>query len=132
MTSRVGPKIVVIEDNVSVSQYLATVLEAVGYRVLTANTAKAGWELAVAEHPAVVLLDLHLPDMHGGKVLNAIRNDAKLKTTPVIVLTGSEKVSDVTAAVSRGASDYVTKPCDAATLLEKVGRHAPIYAARRA
>jgi DNA-binding response OmpR family regulator len=125
-----GPKILVVEDNGSVRECLETVLGSVGYRVCVAANGKDGLEKALLDRPAVVLLDLHLPDMHGGRILKAIREDARIASTPIIVLTASDKSSDVIQAVSRGANDYMTKPFDSASLITKVSRYARLPTTR--
>ena len=60
--------------------------------------------------PALVLLDLNLPDMHGRDVLDRIRADARLRATPVIVLSTSTNPRDVTGCHGAGANAYLVKP----------------------
>jgi two-component system response regulator len=62
--------------------------------------------------PQVVLLDLKLPKIDGLEVLRRIRNDERLKTLPVVVLTSSSEESDIVASYDLGANSYVRKPVD--------------------
>ncbi len=67
---------------------------------------------ADAPDPDLVLLDLNLPGMHGGEVLAAVKEDPKLQTIPVVVLTTSEAEEDVLRSYQLHANAYVTKPVD--------------------
>jgi two-component system response regulator len=64
------------------------------------------------DHPQVVLLDLKLPRIDGLEVLRRIRNDDRLKSLPVVVLTSSSEESDIVASYDLGANSYVRKPVD--------------------
>ena len=74
---RRAPIILIIEDNRSVAEMLVAVLGAVGFDTMVACTGAAAVEALATARPAVVLLDLHLPDMHGGAILRTIRADAR-------------------------------------------------------
>ena len=65
---------------------------------------------ALSPRPAVVLLDLNMPGMDGDELLGHIRSDPKLRSLPVVVLTGSELESDVQSSYDRGANAYMVKP----------------------
>lgn len=64
------------------------------------------------KNPAVILLDLKMPRMDGLEVLSAIRNDAKLKLIPVVMLTSSREESDLIKSYEKGVNAYVVKPVD--------------------
>lgn len=67
---------------------------------------------ADAPHPDLILLDLNLPKMNGPEVLAEIKEDTGLKHIPVVILTGSKDVEDVTKTYNLHANCYVTKPID--------------------
>ena len=69
-------------------------------------------QYADAPEPDLVLLDLNLPGMHGREVLAAVKEDPKLQTIPVVVLTTSEAEEDVLRSYRLHANAYVTKPVD--------------------
>jgi two-component system, chemotaxis family, response regulator Rcp1 len=69
-------------------------------------------EHAGATRPDLILLDLNLPKKNGLEVLEEIRHDPALRTTPVIMLTTSSSARDVTASYDRGVNCYVVKPLD--------------------
>lgn len=64
------------------------------------------------KNPAVILLDLKMPRMDGLEVLSAIRNDAKLKLIPIVMLTSSREESDLIKSYEKGVNAYVVKPVD--------------------
>ena len=79
-------------------------------------------EYAEAPRPDLVLLDLNLPRMDGREVLAAIKEDADLRTIPVVVLTTSEAQEDVLRSYTLHANAYVTKPVDFERFIEVVRR----------
>ena len=84
-----------------------------GYAVAAANTAMSGLQLAVSEHPDVVVLDLGLPDLDGREVLRMIRAVSKV---PIIVATSRGTEEDIVRSLDAGADDYVVKPYGGAQL----------------
>jgi two-component system response regulator len=65
-----------------------------------------------APRPDLILLDLNLPGMDGHELLRRIREDANLRTIPVVVISTSSRKSDVLASYAKGANSYITKPSD--------------------
>lgn len=99
--------VLVVDDEPQIRRALRTSLEAHGYQVATVGTGEEG-VLGVAEQaPALVLLDLGLPDIDGTEVIRRVR---AFSDVPVIVLSVREAQSDKVAALDVGADDYVTKP----------------------
>ena len=78
-----------------------------GYAVAAAHTAMSGLQLAVSEHPDVVVLDLGLPDLDGREVLRMLR---AVSSVPIIVATARGTEADIVHALDAGADDYVVKP----------------------
>jgi CheY-like chemotaxis protein len=72
--------------------------------------------------PKVVLLDLKMPKMDGLDVLREIREDARLRSQPVVVLTSSREEADLVASYELGVNSYIVKPVDFQQLLEEVAR----------
>jgi two-component system KDP operon response regulator KdpE len=100
-------KILIIDDEASIRRFLRPVLEGQGYRALEAASGREGLSMALAERPALILLDLGLPDMDGIAVLTALRS---VSDTPVIVLSARAQQDDKITALDGGAVDYLTKP----------------------
>ena len=109
--------ILVVDDEPQILRALKTTLEASHYDVLTASTGEEGLVLAAAQEPALMVLDLGLPDMDGAEVIRRLRSWSEL---PVIVLSVREAQEDKVGALDAGADDYVTKPFDVEELLARL------------
>ncbi len=113
-------KILVVEDDPSVRGLLQTLLSAEGYDVVTASDGLAGLVKATSSPPALVLLDLMMPDLGGVRVLEEMREDPELADIPVIVVTG--KIDAVPGMRDLLGEDNVfLKPFAVAELLARVG-----------
>lgn len=105
--------VVYIEDNPANFALVRRLLESTGnYEVKGAVDGAEGLAMVTAEQPALVLLDLDLPTMHGLEVLHGIKEDPKLAKIPVIVVTASVMQKERTKAMDAGASSFVEKPFD--------------------
>ncbi len=105
--ARVGPTVLIVEDDDETRAAITRDLAARGYRIDSApdgRTALRRWE---ARRPDVVLLDLGLPDMDGLRIVTRIRREAM---TPIVILSGRYEEREKVEALERGADDYVTKP----------------------
>jgi DNA-binding response OmpR family regulator len=113
-------KVLVVEDDPSVRGLLQTLLSAEGYEVATASDGLAGLVKAAASPPALVLLDLMMPDLGGVRVLEEMRDDPELADIPVIVVTG--KIDAVPSMRDLLGEDNVfLKPFAVGELLARVG-----------
>ena len=111
-------KLLVVEDEPAIADFLARGLEAEGYEIVLAADGVEGERLALAEGFDLVLLDRMLPGRDGLEVLEAIH--AAKPALPVIVLTARGEVADRVEGLDRGATDYVTKPFAFPELLARV------------
>ncbi len=113
------PRVLVVEDDPSVRGLLHTLLAAEGYEVSTASDGLAGLVKAASTHPSLILLDLMMPDLGGGRVLEELREDPALAGTPVIVVTGrADALPDMRELV--GEESVFLKPFAVAELLQRV------------
>jgi len=113
-------QVLVVEDDPSVRGLLHTLLTAEGYDVATASDGLAGLVKATASKPALVLLDLMMPDLGGVRVLEELRDDPELADIPVIVVTGKvDAVPGIRALL--GDNNVFIKPFAVAELLARVG-----------
>ncbi len=102
-----GDRILVVDDEPQIQRLLHVALTAAGYDVVSAETGAEALRMAVTGAPAVIVLDLGLPDRDGKDVLRDIR---AFSQTPVIVLSARDRESDKIEALDLGADDYVEKP----------------------
>lgn len=111
-------KILIIEDNQDLAFGLRTNLEVEGYTVMLAEDGPGGLELALAESPGLIILDLMLPKMGGIDVLKNIR--ASNFDLPILILTAKGNEVDKVLGLRLGADDYVTKPFGLMELMARV------------
>ena len=102
----------VIEDNPDNMKLITFLLAAEGYAFLCAATGRHGLELALAERPDFVLLDIQLPDMDGTEVLRALRQDPWGRCVPIIAITSYAMSGDRQRLLAAGCAGYLEKPID--------------------
>jgi len=110
-------RVLVIDDEPQIVRVLRTVLEKHGYQTDTALTGQAALAAAARRPPALVVLDLDLPDMKGVEVIRSFRRWSR---APIIVLSGRARSRDKVDALDAGADDYVTKPFSTDELLARL------------
>lgn len=109
--------ILVIDDELQIRKLLAIALEANGYKVIQADSAKMGIALAANHNPDLILLDIELPDNNGQHVLTALR---QWYNKAVIMLSVLSSEEEIVRALDSGATDYLTKPFRTAELLARI------------
>jgi CheY-like chemotaxis protein len=115
----IAPQVLVMEDDPSVRGLLDTLLTSEGYRVTTASDGVAGLLEAGAHRPAVILLDLVMPDLGGQQVLQELQANPLLAGVPVLVLTGRlEAIPDLEDQL--GQDRVFSKPFGVADLLSRI------------
>jgi two-component system KDP operon response regulator KdpE len=109
--------ILVIDDEVQIRRLLEITLNLNGYKVSEASTAKEGIIKAATHNPALILLDLGLPDEDGLSVLGKLR---EWYQNPIIILSVRNSEEDIIKALDIGANDYLTKPFRTGELLARI------------
>lgn len=109
--------ILVVDDEAAIHRFLEPTLVAEGYRVVHAMTGGRALELAAAERPDLVLLDLGLPDLDGKEVLRRLRIWSSI---PVVVLSARDREAEKIASLDLGADDFVNKPFGVGELLARL------------
>jgi signal transduction histidine kinase/CheY-like chemotaxis protein len=111
-------KVLHIEDNLANLNLMERILGQRGdVEVVAAMQGSLGLELAREHRPALVLLDLHLPDMSGERVLQRLRDDPETSSIPVVMVSADATTGQVQRLLAAGASAYITKPVDVSALL---------------
>ena len=113
-------KVLVIEDDRSLSEVLTYNLKQAGYDVLLARDGQDGLLQAQIKSPDIIILDLMLPVIDGLDVCRRLRADASTRDILIMMLTAKAEESDELVGFSLGADDYVTKPFSVKVLLERL------------
>lgn len=116
-------KILLIEDDETISKALDFALGEEGYEVLCAEDGESGLEKARSEKPDIILLDIMLPKMNGFEVCQALKTDAKFKSIPIVMMTGLGDTENTVKGLTLGADDYVSKPFNFKELLARLQSH---------
>ena len=110
-------KILIVEDEQNISNFISTVLAANGYDVLIAETGAHALSMITSHCPDLIVLDLGLPDMDGMNILREVRSWSNL---PVVVVSARTHEQDKVAALDMGADDYIEKPFGTSELLARI------------
>jgi two-component system KDP operon response regulator KdpE len=121
-----GPLILLIEDEPQIRRFLRAALTSHNYRLVEAETGQEGIDQILQRQPALIILDLGLPDMDGLEVTQRVR---EWSSTPILVLSARGQEQDKVDALDAGADDYLTKPFGVAELMARL-RVALRHAAR--
>lgn len=113
-------KILVVDDDKLVTDLLEKLLKSEGYQVVTTNDSSKALEIANAETPDLVLLDLMMPQPDGFRVCRMIREVPEFKRLPIIIVTALDDSDSRAVAFGAGANDYLTKPFHPDELSEKI------------
>jgi DNA-binding response OmpR family regulator len=103
-----GPLVLLVDDDAAIRRAVGAGLELEGFRVVPASGGRAALAAVEAVEPAVILLDLAMPDLDGLEVLRRLRADGN--DVPVCVLSARDDVDDRVRGLQAGADDYVVKP----------------------
>ncbi len=112
--------ILVVDDDAKIVRLVRTYLERDGFRVVTAADGPAALDAIERHQPALVVLDLMLPELDGRAVIRAVRRDDEAAATPILVLSARGTTLDRIAGLEDGADDYLPKPFSPAELVVRV------------
>ena len=110
-------KILIIEDEPTIANFMRAILEARDYEVMIVQSGAMASTLIASHCPDLIILDLGLPDMDGMQLLKAVRQWSKV---PVVVVSARSHERDKVAALDAGADDYLTKPFGTEELLARI------------
>jgi DNA-binding response OmpR family regulator len=112
--------ILVVDDDAKIVRLVRTYLERDGFQVVTAADGPAALDAIETHAPALVVLDLMLPEMDGRAVIRAVRRDDEAGRTPILILSARSSTIDRIAGLEDGAHDYLPKPFSPAELVLRV------------
>lgn len=110
-------KILVIDDDVAITELMSMLLKTHGFDVITANSGSEGISLAREKNPSVVLLDLMMPDVDGWQVSKAIRT---FSNVPILILSAINDPRMVASVLDAGADDFLVKPVPSGVLVAHI------------
>lgn len=117
MLNNKAKTIIVVDDEPKIVEVIKAYLEKAGYRVLAAANGDVALHLFEQVHPALVILDLMLPDMSGEEICSRLRKKSRV---PIIMLTAKIEEQDMINGLDLGADDYVIKPFSPRQLLARI------------
>jgi CheY-like chemotaxis protein len=114
------PRVLVVEDNQTIRDAFALLLEESGYRVDGAASGEQALARASESRPDIILMDLGLPDLNGLEVTRRLKADPRTAGAVIIALTGRALETDRAACLAAGCAGYLAKPVDSARLLSAI------------
>ncbi len=113
-------RVLVIEDNEQNMYLITFMLERAGHQVVQAQDGLEGIGLAESENPALILLDIQLPEMDGYAVAGELKRNPSTAHVPIVAVTSYAMVGDRERALDAGCSGYIEKPIDPDTFVGEV------------
>ena len=125
---RARPTVLVVDDYDEIRVLLRKTLEYRGCRVVEASDGHEAVEVALRERPALILMDIWLPQQTGISAVRQIRENPEMLEVPIIALTAYEAVDLHIKAIKAGCNQYLTKPIDHEQLKNLLNRYLPMTA----
>ena len=122
INAREGTRILIIDDSPTIVALLRKFLQQSGYITLEAGDAEKGVELARAERPNLIFLDIVLPGMNGFAALRALRRDPVTREIPIVMISGNELATEQFYAQRIGADDFMKKPFSRSEIFARIER----------
>ena len=118
-------RILIIDDSPTDTRVFSSVLERNGFSVLTAGSAEEGVDMAKAELPDLILMDVILPGMNGFQATRALSRDAATQHIPIIIVSTKNMETDRVWGIRQGAKDYLVKPPSERELINRINALLP-------
>jgi two-component system alkaline phosphatase synthesis response regulator PhoP len=115
-------KILAVDDSPTISEMIRTILEKVGYEVVSAYDGVEALDKVKSEMPDLIILDVNMPKLDGFRVCRLLKFDRNFRHIPVIMLTARDEEENIKTGIRTGADLYLTKPIEPEKLLEAVGK----------
>jgi len=117
VSTSIGLRVLVVDDERSIQKYLHAALNAQGYTISEASSGREALNMVISDRPDLIILDLGLPDIDGVQVTRRLREWTQI---PIIILSVREQDNDKIAALDAGADDYLTKPFSTGELMARI------------
>jgi CheY-like chemotaxis protein len=113
-------KILVVDDDTTVTQLLSMLLSMAGHQPTTTNDSTETFELANQLHPDLITLDLMMPGLTGFELCELLHQDPRFASTPILIISARDDTGSMEKAFQAGAREYITKPFGVDTLIQKI------------
>jgi len=118
-----GPLVACVDDSPLVCQTMEALLVAAGYQFVGVNDALRAFSILLTRKPDLIFLDLVMPNTNGYEICSKLRKIPSFRNLPIVILTGNDGIVDRVRAKLVGASDFLSKPVDAETVLGVIRKH---------
>ena len=122
VNAREGTRVLIVDDSPTIVALLRKFLQQSGYLTLEAGDAEKGVELARAERPNLIFLDIVLPGMNGFAALRLLRRDPITREIPIVMISGNELATEQFYAQRIGADDFMKKPFSRSEIFARIER----------
>lgn len=116
-------KILLVDDSSTALMMEQMILRREQYQLVTARNGREAVEVALAERPDLIVMDVVMPEMTGFEACRAIRSDASMQGVPIILCTTRSEAKNMQEGYAAGCDDYITKPINSGELIAKVKTH---------
>lgn len=116
-------KVLIVEDDLKNQKLFRDILEKVGYKIILASDGEQGVQLAQAEKPDLILMDIQLPVKDGLTATREIKGNPQISHIPVWALTAMAMKGDKELVRAAGCDDYISKPVQLSNLIEKLSTY---------
>lgn len=120
LNARGGMRVLIVDDSSTIVAILRRMLQQNGYHVLEAEDAEKGVDIALAEKPDLIFLDIVLPGMSGFAALRKLRRESITRQIPIIMMSGNEQATEEFYAQRIGADDFMKKPFSRAEVFARI------------
>jgi twitching motility two-component system response regulator PilH len=118
-------RILIVDDSPTQTLSLTKIVKKHGHEILTAKDGVEGVEIAKAELPDLVLMDVVMPNINGFQATRQITKNPSTSHIPVLIVTTKDQETDRIWGARQGAKGYITKPVDEDTLMEAINKFLP-------
>ena len=126
------PKILLVDDTRFFLEVEKSLLVVSPVQILTASDGEQALQIIKEERPDIIIMDIVMPKLDGKKCCAAVKADPALRSIPIIMVTTSDHLEDIRACFDAGCDDFITKPLNRKSFLEKVRKYLPVIDRRRA
>jgi len=114
------PKILIVDDDVSITELMKALVKMQGHEPTTVNDSLQALNIAKSVNPDLITLDLMMPGLTGFELCKLLHEDPEFANTPIVIISARDDSESKEKALEAGAKDYLTKPFDITNLANKI------------